>query len=208
MDAMEELESVHFRIEAEVSMDSEGLTATIPFKFEGDYLAPDRMQGKIAISLGFIALEMEMINIGTKTYITDPQTGLWEETDGNALGTVNPSEFTGLSHTAESLNLTLDDDETLDNGTRVMHLVGLSPALPDDDGSTTDLKTNIYISLDDSLVHKVMMEGAIPLDLDALAGIVPSLPIPFGGDDGTATIAMTVTFSAFNEPLQIEARVP
>ena len=208
MDAMEGLESVHFNIDAEVSMDSEGLKATIPLRFEGDYLAPDRLQANVAISLGFISLEMEMINIGTRSYITDPQTGLWEETDGNALGTVNPSEFTGLSETAHSLELTMQGEETLDNGARVMHLVGLSPALPDRDGLTSDLKTNIYIGLDDSLVHMVMMEGAIPLDPDALAGLVPGLPVPMGGSEGTTTITMTVTFSAFNEPLVIEAPAP
>jgi hypothetical protein len=208
MDAMEGLESVHFNFEAEVSMDSDGLVATIPLRVEGDYLAPDRLQAKIAISLGFIALEMEMINIGTKAYITDPQTGLWEETDGNALGTVNPSEFTGLSTTAHSLKLTMQGEETLDNGTRVIHLVGLTPALPDGDGSTPDLKTNIYIGIDDSLVHMVMMEGAIPLNSDALVGVVPGLPIPTGGVDGSTSITMVATFSAFNEPLVIEAPAP
>lgn len=207
LEAMEGLDSVHFELEAELGMESADLTATFPFRFIGDYQAPDRMRGEMALSLGFAALEMQMINIGTDAYITDPSTGLWERTDGNALGTVNPTEFTGLSEGAQSMELSLAGQETLADGTPVLHLTGHSTEPSDVDGPELDLNTDIYIGLGDSLIYKVIVEGDIPLDPDAVAETIPGLPIPLGDTEGTATISMTTTFSAFNVPVEIEAPV-
>ncbi|MCH8868841.1 MAG: hypothetical protein IIC85_03965 [Chloroflexi bacterium] len=209
LDAMDALDTVHFSLEAEIGMGSEGLTATFPFRFEGDYQSPDRVRGKIALSLGFISLEMQIINIGQDSYITDPQTGLWKQTDGNAMGELTPTEFTGLTDDVRSLELSVVGEETLEDGTAVLHLVALTTRESGVDGPTVDLTTDIYVGLEDSLIRQVVVEGAIPLDPAAIANIIPGLPIPLGGGGGggNATISMTTTFSAFNEPVEIEAPV-
>lgn len=208
LDALDGLDSVHFSLEAEIGMESEGLTATFPFRFEGDYQAPDRMKGKMALSLGFIALEMEMINIGQESYVTDPQTGLWEKTDGNAIGDISPTQFTGLAGAVTSMALAVVGEETLEDGTEALHLLGISTEAAGVEGPALDLETNIYIGLDDSLIRQVRITGAIPLDPGAIAEIIPGLPIPLGGSEGNATISMITNLSAFNEPVEIEAPIP
>ena len=125
LEAMDNLDSLHFSLQAEVGITSADLTATFPFAFEGDYQAPDRMKGKLALSLGFFALEMEIINIGPDTYTTDPQTGLWQQTDDNAAGGVSPTEIIGLASDFGADGLSVVGEETLGDGTAVVHLVGV-----------------------------------------------------------------------------------
>ena len=63
LDAMDALDTVHFSLEAEIGMGSEGLTATFPFRVGGDYQSPDRGGGKSALSLGFRGRGWGMIKI-------------------------------------------------------------------------------------------------------------------------------------------------
>ena len=209
LEAMDNLDSLHFSLQAEVGITSADLTATFPFAFEGDYQAPDRMKGKLALSLGFFALEMEIINIGPDTYTTDPQTGLWQQTDDNAAGGVSPTEIIGLANDFGADGLSVVGEETLGDGTAVVHLVGVFSE-SSDDGPDRELRTDIYIGLEDSLLRRVVVEGAIPLDPVAIAKAIPGLPVPLGdvNSTGDATIFMTSTFSAFNVPVEIEAPVP
>lgn len=208
LDVMNGLDFVHFRMEAEIGIESDGLTATFPFRFEGDYQAPDRMRGNLAVSLGFIALEMEMINIGTDAYVSVAQTGQWEKSDGNATGNTSPMEITGLTDAVRSMALTVVGEETLDDGTAVLHLLGVTNDTAGVVDAEQALETHVYIGLRDSLIRQVVITGAIPLDSEAIAATVPGLPIPLGGGEGNTTINMTTTFSAFNEPVTIEAPIP
>jgi len=204
LSVMQEIESFHFEMEAKLSMDSGGTPMELPISFVGDYQAPDRTRGKIIISLGFISLEMETVTIGDKAYTTNPQTGEWEVTPGSAMGLPGPTDIAGLTDNSSVEGVSVIGETTL-NGTQVLHLQGKPPKdlFGDAEG---DINTELWIGLEDSLIRQIKIEGDIPLDSLDIAPF--GAPLGEGLSGGTATILLTVTFSNYNEPIEIEAPIP
>lgn len=75
-DATEKVDTLHFMMDTEIRIASVGMTMLITL--EGDLQAPDRFQGTLAMSLGFLEFEMQTVIIGETTYVTNPEADEWE----------------------------------------------------------------------------------------------------------------------------------
>lgn len=205
---MQEVESFHFALEANISANMEGFAMEVPISFIGDYVAPDRTRGKISFSLGFISLDMEAVTIGDTAYITNPETGEWEITEGSVTTVPNPTQFTGLTDDTAFEGIEIIGQEILDDGTPVLKLRVKSP----EDffgGEDNEVKTEIWIGSEDSLIREVRVEGTVPFD-DALTSSL-SNGSPLEGmalGAGTADVSMSAVFSGYNTPIEIEAPIP
>ena len=195
--AMTEVESFHFELESTVSTSTDDADVGLPISFIGDYQAPDRIRGKLSLSLGFFSIEMETIAIGDTTYITNLDSGEWEVSSGLGFGVPNPAEL-AVPGGVSLEGLTLVGEEDLD-GIRVYHLKGAAPASIFGDAS--DAEADFWIGVDDLRIRKVTAKGEVSF------GDSGGLGLPFGGADlsGFATISLTVKFSDYDEPVVIEA---
>ncbi len=205
---MQEAESFHFELKANISANMEGFAMEVPISFIGDYVAPDRTRGKISFSLGFISLDMEAITIGDTAYITNPETGEWEITEGSVTTVPNPADFTGLTDGIAFEGIEIIGEDILDDGTPVLKL---SIKTPEDlfGGEDNEVKTEIWIGRDDSLIREVRVEGSVPLDENAADLMPGGSPFGSGGlTGGTADISMSFVFSQYNSPIEIEAPIP
>jgi hypothetical protein len=206
IEAMSGVQSFHFELDASITTETDGSAMQIPLTFAGDYQAPDRTRGKMTISLGFLSMELETITIGDKAYISDPQTGEWEETSNASLVIPQPSDFTGIPEQANLEGMEVVGEETLEDGTPVLHLRAKAPEELTG-GNTGDLDAHIWIGLEDSLIRRMKIDGDVPLD--QVAALAPGAPFSGGAlPSGPANLTMTVTLSNYNVPVEIEAPIP
>ena len=197
--AMEEVESFHMSMEMQIGVAAEGMTMEIPITFEGDVLAPDTTAGSFSISFLGMSIESEFVTADGVTYMTNPETGEWEISSGDAfmgLGDI------GGGFTSPNTLLEADEDafqdlefvgeETLD-GVRVYHLQG-SMAL-EDMGEAGDVSVDLWIGVENNYLRQMIVEGqGISADMgDAMMDL--------GGGD--ISMLVTLVLSNFNEPVDI-----
>ena len=194
-EAMDRVETFHFDMALLMSVESEGITLDLPMSYTGDFQAPDRSQGSISISLGFLTIEFQTIKIGDTLYETDPDTGKW------GIGTEEDALF-GDSADLATIDLSgLEDlalvgEDTLD-GTRVYQITGTARAQAQGEQGVETAITH-WVGVEDGLLRQVVTEGTI----DPRDGPVG----PFGpAGEGTATISITLKLSEFGKPVSIEA---
>jgi hypothetical protein len=203
--AMQEVKSFHFEMDARIKLPAQqsgGLVTEIPLKMVGDFVAPDRMRGKMTMSLGFISVDIESIAIGDKVYITNPQTGQWELAGGQTFALPSPQDFTGVD-ASQLGNLSVVGEVTLD-GTKVLHLRGKLPL--DVTGQTGgEAQAEYWIGAEDRLIRQISVEGDVPLD--DIAGL-PASPLGGAGASGNAQLSLLMKFSRYGESITIEAPIP
>ena len=193
--AMSATGSFHFRVDANVKPTDQTSTTGIPLTFEGEFLAPDRVRGKLVVSLGFFSLVIETIAIGDTSYTTNPQTGEWEVGAGPASLFPNPAELRE-GRAAEFRDLVLLGQETLE-GVQVYHLRVVPPqGIFGDPGGVA--QADFRIGVEDFRILRISAQGEVSLD-----DLGPALR--GAGISGAAHIAMTLDFSAYGEPVVIEA---
>ena len=198
LDAMTSVESFHFEVDAIVETDTSGFTGRIPLSLDGDFQTPDRVRAVTKLSFGpLFTIETETIAIGDTIYTTDLQTGEFTVAPASSSGFIlpNPPEF--AAEAASMLgDLEFLNETTLD-GTSVFHLRGVLPQ--DVFGSAEgEAVVDYWVGTEDSLVRKMETKGELSLDEGALGD-------ELGGLSGNASLSMTMTFSAYNEPVTIEA---
>ena len=192
--AMDAAGSFHFEMDVAIKAPVEGADLEIPITLAGDFQAPDRVRGSMAMSLGFFTLEMEMVSIGETTYMTSPQTGEWEVVSDTTLVPPNLGELAeagaGLLYDA-----VLVGEETLD-GTPVYQIGGL---LTQDviAGLEPGGQVALWIGVDDSLIYRIGFRGEVSLD-DLLG------PMDQAGLSGQGALFMTARFSGYGVPVTIE----
>jgi hypothetical protein len=190
--------SFHFNVEAKLAITSEGVTLDIPINLVGDFQAPDRIQGTLALSIVFFQIESEFINIGDTSYATDPDTGEWMAGQRQALDFVDPAVFASPEFLVEGgrlAELVLVGSEIL-AGTPVYQLSG---QLSDEEGPET-LEVSFRIGVDDGLIYQVKLSGQFKRDEEL--GIASTLRAIGAGDP---TFDALLTFSDFGKPVAIEA---
>ncbi len=197
---MAEVESFHFELESTVSIATGDSDVGLPIDFTGDFLAPDRIRGKLSLSLGFFSIEMETIAIGDTTYITNLESGEWEVSSDLGFGVPNPAGL-AVPEGVSLESLILIGEETLD-GIRVYHLKGEPPASIFGDAQD-EAEAEFWIGVDDLRTRKITAEGELSL------GDSGALGLPLGGADlsDTAAITLTAKFSDYDVPVVIEAPV-
>jgi cyclophilin family peptidyl-prolyl cis-trans isomerase len=198
-DAMAEVASFHFDMDSSLSIESEGTSFDIPITMQGDYLAPDRSQGSVSLSIVFFTIESQFITIGDTTYVTDPDTGEWSIGQAPDLLFADPRDFADpdfLKNTDDFAELALIGAELLD-GVEAYHITGIVV----DEGSDGEFAIDIWIGVEDNLISQVILSGAFQVD----EGEADTGDLLGDLGSGDAMFEATLTFSAYDEPVSIEA---
>jgi len=195
-EAMAEVASFHFGVQATIKPHSEDLDFEIPLAFVGEFQAPDRVHGKLTLSMAFFSMGMDTITIGDTTYNTNIQTGEWEKSVGLSSAIPSPVELArdGTQSVGDAVAVGL----TTFDGVPVVRLRTRSPPgiFGHDDASWAEF----WIGKDGFLIRQIVAEGEIPLE-----GLGDALTL--GGISGTATLSLTMRLSDFDEPVSIKAPI-
>ena len=191
--AMETAGTLHFDLEGEITVPTGDTETSIPVSFVGDMQMPDRLGGKVTLSVAFFTLEAESIVIGDTSYTTDLLTQEWKVAPG--LASALPSPLDLLSENLSALEgVEFVGVESLD-GWRVFHIRG---TLPEGSLGDNELGFDVWIDLDDMLVRQAAVGGQV--SLESLGNELESV-----GISGTARVAVTIKFSGHGEPVEIIA---
>ena len=188
--------------EASFRMDEQTFGSEFPIRFTGDFQSPDRAAGKLLLSLGFAALEVDIITIGDDAYITNPETGIWERYPLIYTGIPAPYDFVLLPVGASRYtDIQVVGDKTIDD-VQTQHIkANLHASVL---GNPYDnLYLQMWIGVEDNLIRRLSMAGETTADAQDSAGLAGS---SLGAADigGKVEFSMTVTYSNFNLPLAIE----
>jgi len=187
--SMEDLDSFHFELEqssgSPIAMGLELVSAS------GDIARPGRLKLHISATMGSMALEVDIITVGEKTYMTNPLSGQWEPlpTEFNAIKLFDPD--TGIRAIIGGItSLTKLADEEV-SGTACYHIKGTldsSKLRPITCGAALEgvpIDTELWIGKEDFLLRQVRIKGQIT------EGEEPE-------------IVRTLRLSQFNQPVSIE----
>ena len=135
-------------------------------KVNGDIVKPDKLQATLTGTVSGMSVTIQMISVGTVTYMTNPLTNSWEQlpTEFDVLSVFNPN--TGVTAIMRGItSLSKLSDEQL-AGVNCYHLSGnidsanLSPIT----GSSvpgTAIGVELWIGKDDLLVRSIKLTGQI-----------------------------------------------
>lgn len=209
---MRQVESFHAEVdaaftviqtEASFRMDEETFGTKFPIRFAGDFRLPDRAAGKLQLALGLVLLEIDIVNIGDIAYITNPETGVWEQYPLFLTGLPDPYDLVLLPpETSRYSDIEVVKDETID-GVETRHLKANLRANVLG-GSYDNLFLDVWIGKDDNLLRRLTMAGNAEVEEEDTAGLSVSV-LDIGGD---AEFTMTITYSNFNQPVAIEPPIP
>ena len=212
---MRQVESFHAEVdaaftviqtEASFRMDEESFGTEFPIRFIGDFQLPDRASGKLQLALGLVLLELDIVKIGEIAYITNPETGAWEQYPLFLTGLPDPYDLVlPPSEPLRYSNFEVIKEETID-GVLTRHIrADLRASFL---GSTFDnLFVEMWIGKEDNLLYRLTMAGEVSVDEADTAGLASGAlgAADIGGD---AEFTMTITFSNFNQPIVIEPPIP
>ena len=192
--------------EASFRMDEETFGTEFPIRFNGDFLPPDRASGKLQLALGLVLLQIDIVTIGEQAYITNPETGVWEQYPLFLTGLPDPYDLVLLPpETGRYSDIRAVKDETID-GVQTRHIrANLRASVLG--GSYDNLFLDVWIGKDDSLIRRLTMSGETDVDEQDTAGLASGA---LGAADigGNAEFSMTITYSDFNEDIVIEPPIP
>ena len=184
-------------------MDEETFGTKFPIRFAGDFQLPDRAAGKLQVALGLVLLELDIVNIGEIAYITNPETGAWEQYPLFLTGLPDPYDLVLLPpETSRYSDIEIVKDETID-GVETRHIRAKLRANVLG-GSYERLFLEVWIGKDDNLLRRLTMAGKAEVEEEDTAGLAASA-LDIGGD---AEFTMTITYTHFNLPIIIEAPIP
>lgn len=192
--------------EASFRMDEETFGTEFPVRFSGDFQLPDRASGKLQLALGLVLLQIDIVTIGEQAYITNPETGVWEQYPLFLTGLPNPYDLVLLPpETSRYSDIRVVKDEIID-GIQTQHIrANLRANVLG--GSYDNLFLDVWIGKDDSLTRRLTMAGEADVDEQDTAGLASGA---LGAADigGKAEFTMTITYSDFNAPITIEPPIP
>jgi hypothetical protein len=149
-------------------------------KVNGDIVKPDKLQATLTGTVSGMSVTIQMISVGTVTYMTNPLTNSWEQlpTEFAVLSVFNPN--TGVTAIMRGItSLSKLSDEQL-AGVNCYHLSGnidsanLSPIT----GSSvpgTAIGVELWVGKDDLLVRSIKLTGQITAT--EVQGIVRTLSL-------------------------------
>ena len=209
---MRQVESFHAEVdaafkvvqtEASFKMDEETFGTEFPIRFSGDFQLPDRAAGNLQFALGLALLELDIVTIGEQAYITNPESGVWEQYPLFLTGLPNPYDLVlPPSDVSRYSDLQVVGDVAID-GVQTRHIRGLLRATVL--GSSYDgLFTDLWIGKEDGLLRRLSVSGKAEVEEEDTAGLAASV-LDIGGE---AEFNMTITYSKFNTLIVIEPPIP
>ena len=209
---MRQVESFHAEVdaafkvvqtEASFRMDEETFGTEFPIRFSGDFQLPDRADGKLQIALGLALLELDIVTIGEQAYITNPETGVWEQYPLFLTGLPDPYDLVlPPTDTSRYSDLEMVREQTID-GVQTQHIrANLRASVLG--GSYEKLFVDMWIGKSDNLMRRLTMSGKAEVEEEDTAELAASV-LDIGGE---AEFIMTITYSDFNQPIVIEPPIP
>jgi lipoprotein LprG len=188
-DSMQAAKSFHFTMAHDTSGTpiSKDILMT---KLSGDIVSPDKLQATISGTYSGAAIEVKLVTVSGKTYMTNPISGIWEAAPDSfkVLSVFDPG--TGVAAIIKGLTDTenLGDDKV--GSSKCYHLKGnvLSETLAPLTGTTaTGVKIGAEVWIDKKtfLVSQVKLTGKIT-------------------DSETDGITRTLNFTNYNKNIDIE----
>jgi hypothetical protein len=162
---MQAVNSFHF------ALDQEGGSTPIAFgismkKASGDVIRPDKLKMTISGTVVGLSLEVQIVRVGEDIYMTNPLSGKWEipPAEFQVLRVLDPNAFIANVMKLAVNPARLNDEEA--EGTLCYHLSGTIDsgdlsAITGNSAEGVAIKTEIWIGINDFLVHKVQLEGKI-----------------------------------------------
>ncbi len=147
---------------------------------QGEVSRPDKLHAKAKALLTGVAIQIEVVSLGDKQYMTDPASGRWQAMPPsfNVLAAFDPNK--GIADIlANAKDPTNDGTETID-GTACYRLKAvLAPeslrALSTEVNATVPLNSRLWIGVEDSLLRQVELAG--PLMQDEPASVVRTIKL-------------------------------
>ena len=192
--AMQEAESYHFLIDALLTVKQEGASLELPFAFEGDFQAPDRLRGEMSLSMGFFSIETEVVLIGDTYYSKSLETGEWVEdsqfADTLPLDVLTFASPTGLAQM--DLEPRLVGIEELAGGPAYRIRANLAGDLY---GGDKPADADFWIDVDDKRFRKMLTQVELPPDAGAEGSLL----------GGELAVSVEVELTDFGLPVDIQA---
>ena len=196
LNAMNGADSYHFLIDVGIEVEQEGVTLELPFTFEGDFQAPDRLRGTMELSLGFFTVETEVVLIEGVYYMRNLETGEWER--DSELVDALPADIAifamPLSIESGILAPELVGVEELDGRPSYRVRIVIADVAQ---GIGEDAQADLWIDVEDNTLRKMVTETAISDDgsLGVAEGSLLS---------GDVTITVTALISDYGVPVDIQ----
>jgi hypothetical protein len=185
-DATAAVKSFHFKLEHENGSIALPLNLQLR-EAEGNVVVPDRLKADVSAKSGSINIDVDVIAIGDKTWITNPFTRRFQELPNTSIfETIDPVALLRVV-TGELENVEVAGSESVD-GVDTWRLTGtmpssaLSSVLPVSRGNTVDF--DLWVGKDDNLPRRVRLKGALTAD-------------------DSASTTRSITFSKFDERVDI-----
>jgi hypothetical protein len=130
---------------------------------EGDVAGADRLSVEIKASLGPLNLELSIIVIGDDAWITNPLTRRWEREQISISEVFDPANgVTGLMRAASGARVAGSDSVGGVSTYRVEATVDSGDVtLFGDPRPGTELRARVWIGVDDPLVYRIELVGAV-----------------------------------------------
>ena len=210
IEAMQQTKSFHAEVdaafkvvqtEASFRMDEETFGTEFPIRYIGDFQMPDRSDGKLQIALGLALLELDFITIGETAYITNPETGAWEQFPLFLTGLPDPYDLVlAPADTSRYTNLQYVGEKIID-GVQTHHI--RADLRANVLGSAFDnLFVELWIGTDDNLLRQLSMAGETSVEEQDTAGIA-SDTLGVADIVGKAEFLVTITYTDYNADIVI-----
>ena len=188
-DSMQAAKSFHFLMEHDTAGTPIGKDILMT-KLEGDIVSPDKLQAKITGSYSDMAIEVRLVTVADKTYMTNPLSGTWEVVPNSfeVLNVFDPSK--GVASIIKGMANVSDIGDEKIGKSLCYHLKGdvLSESFAPMTGTTSTgvpVATEVWIDKKTLLVKQMKVTGKIT-DTEA---------------DG---ITRTLTFTDYNKDIEIK----
>lgn len=185
--------ALHFEMDIKASVQTIGGRAEVPIELEGDFQPPDRIEGTMRISLGFFAVQSQVINIGDTTYIKDESTGEWHASTASSPVLVGPGAF--LAPDPKTLVFLEVLGVVAVDGVEAYHLKAIAPSGSLDE-SVGQMDLEYWVGVDDGNLIQVVASGSVDLRLDS--GSLSRM-----STTGSADVTATIKLSEFGKSVSI-----
>lgn len=160
---METVRSFHFVLTHEGGT-AEIVRGLMMESAEGDVAGPDRMQMQVKARAGPLNVEVGIVILPDESFITNPITGRWEREAISLEGIFDPSSgATGLMRSLDDARVIGSEriggvevyaiEATVDSGDLTFFAPEAEPG--------RSLTARAWIGIDDSLVHRIEIDGAV-----------------------------------------------